>query len=163
MERSCPGNLKKYCQWWHSFLQSLQERSRLFRKNFSRKNKPSWRMKSKSKKWRQTGRWFFGRGWNRARPNSAGNECRKCFLLCFILKQLPSPVLPECQPKINCAAKLLKMTAMKNAAKKIIGAKVAVTSCAISAPDRRETLPKWEPLKKFMLCNGLHKRSRNFR
>jgi len=51
----------------------------------------------------------------------------------------------------------------KNAAKKIIGAKVAVTSCAISAPDRRETLPKWEPLKKFMLCNGLHKRSRNFR
>jgi hypothetical protein len=52
-------------------------------------------MKNKSEKWRQAGRWFWGRGWNRARLNSTGNECRKCFSLCFILKQLRLPVLPE--------------------------------------------------------------------
>ena len=52
-------------------------------------------MKNKSEKWRQTGRWFWGNGWSRARPNSAGNECRNIFPLCFILKQLPLPVLPD--------------------------------------------------------------------
>jgi hypothetical protein len=40
MEQGRPGNLEKYRQWWHSFLKSLQERSRLFRENVSQKNKP---------------------------------------------------------------------------------------------------------------------------
>jgi len=48
-------------------------------------------------------------------------------------------------------------------AKKIIVAKVVASSCVFSALDRPQTLPKWEPLGKFELCNGLHKRSRNFR
>jgi hypothetical protein len=51
-------------------------------------------MKNKSEKWRQTGGWFW-EGWSRARPNSAGNERRKIFPLCFILKQLPLPVPPD--------------------------------------------------------------------
>ena len=42
-------------------------------------------------------------------------------------------------------------------------AKVVASSCVFSALGRREILPKWEPLEKFELCNGLHKRSRNFR
>jgi hypothetical protein len=40
---------------------------------------------------------------------------------------------------------------------------VVASSCVFSALGRREILPKWEPLEKFELCNGLHKRSRNFR
>jgi len=48
-------------------------------------------------------------------------------------------------------------------AKKIIMAKVAVSSRAFSALDHPQTLPKWKPLEKIELCNGLHKRSRNFR
>jgi len=44
-------------------------------------------------------------------------------------------------------------------AKKIIVANVAVSSCVFSALDCPETLPKWEPLEKFELCNGLHKRA----
>jgi hypothetical protein len=51
----------------------------------------------------------------------------------------------------------------KMTAKKIIVAKAGGSSCVFSAPDCPETLPKWEPLEKFELCNGLHKRSRNFR
>jgi hypothetical protein len=49
-----------------------------------------------------------GKGWGKRWFNFAGNECLKCFLLCFILKQLPPPVLPECQPKINYAAKFFE-------------------------------------------------------
>jgi hypothetical protein len=57
----------------------------------------------------------------------------------------------------------LKMTAMKNDSQKNHCGKVAVSSCVFSALGRRKILPKWEPLEKFELCNGLHKRSRNFR
>ena len=56
-------------------------------------------MKNKSEKWRQSGRWFLGRGWNRARPNSAKRSRKFC---------------RNVSRKIHCAARLLKMTAMKN-------------------------------------------------
>jgi hypothetical protein len=52
-------------------------------------------MKNKSEKWRQTGQWFLGKGRGQEQPNAIGNECRKLFSLCHILKQLPLPVLPE--------------------------------------------------------------------
>ena len=40
---------------------------------------------------------------------------------------------------------------------KIIMAKVMVLSCAFPAQDRPETLPKWEPLGTFILCNDYAK------
>ncbi len=105
-------------------------------------------MKNKFEKWRQSGRWFLGRGWNRARPNSAKRSRKFC---------------RNVSRKIHCAARFLKMTAMKNDSQKNHCGKVAVSSCVFSALGRRKILPKWEPLEKFELCNGLHKRSRNFR
>ena len=59
--------------------------------------------------------------------------------------------------KINCDAKFWKMTAMKNDGKKIIMAKTVASSCAFPAQDYPETLPKWEPLGTFILCNDYAK------
>jgi hypothetical protein len=42
-------------------------------------------------------------------------------------------------------------------AKKIVVAGVAVSSCVFSALDRPKTLPKWEPLGTFILCNDYAK------
>ena len=97
MKQSHLANLRRCRQWWHLFFAWTARAEPDFQRACQPKTwmNHRWRMKNKSKKWRQTGRWFLGRGWNRARPNSARNKCRKCFPLCFILKQLPLPVLPE--------------------------------------------------------------------
>jgi hypothetical protein len=50
MEQSCFANPRKCRPWWRSFLQSLQGRSLILRKNVSQQNKPSRCMKSESKK-----------------------------------------------------------------------------------------------------------------
>lgn len=53
---------------------------------------------------------------------------------------------------------MLKRTAMKNDSQnhetKIMQhGKMVASSCALSAQDCPETLPKWEPLGTFILCN----------
>jgi hypothetical protein len=57
---------------------------------------------------------------------------------------------------------ILKMTPMKNDSKTMKQksfsmADVVVSSCVFSALDRPKTLPKWEPLGTFILCNDYAK------
>jgi hypothetical protein len=132
-------------------------------------------MKNKFNKWRQTGRCFLGRGWNRARPNSAGNKCRKCSPLCFILKQLPLPVLPEWFHEFifrSGCGKGLGHAVVEF--RRVSGPKSFLFQNGTSGFRQNAKMPPMTTMKnrlkimrhgkkeKFILCNGLHKRSRDF-